>query len=59
MLASGSADGRLALWATLKRTTPCEVTELGSEVRVAAWRNDDGALLVDTAAGDISLLRLG
>ncbi len=59
MLASGSADGRLALWATPKRTTPCEVVELGSEVSLAAWRPDDGALLVGSASGDVGVLGLG
>ncbi len=56
MLASGSADGRLALWATPKKTNPVEVTELGSEVSVLSWAPDDLSLLVATAEGDVGVL---
>ena len=58
LLATGGADGMLALWRPRKRNRMLCRTNTGSEISRLAWSKDDQFLLVSTAAGDVAVERL-
>jgi len=55
LLATGTADGTLALWQPRKKNRMLCRGDTGSEISQVAWSADDQRLLVVTAAGDVAV----
>ncbi len=58
LLASGSEDGRVAVWRLDKPKTPVWTEQLSAGISQLAWSPDDTRLAVGTASGELEVLHV-